>query len=90
MTSLATVICVWDAKTEELLFEGSSTSIGLEDIRSVVGLDAFPDDPEMVVVHPISREQGIKLIEMMGKRFDGDGEFQISRELVDDPSLPIP
>jgi hypothetical protein len=33
MTSLATFVCVWGYKTEELLFEGSSTAIGLEDIR---------------------------------------------------------
>lgn len=85
MTSLATFVCVWDSKTEELLFEASSTAIGLEDIRSVVGRDAFPEDPDMIVVHPVSREQGMKLIEVMGLRFDGDGEFQISREMVDDP-----
>lgn len=59
--------------------------MGLEGIRPVVGCDAFPEDPEVIAVHPITREQGMKLIGMMGLRFDGDGEFQISRERVEDP-----
>lgn len=85
MTSLATFVCVWDFKTGALLFEASSMTMSLEDIRSVVGRDAFPEDPDMIAVHPVSREQGMKLIEMMGLYFDGVGEFQISREMVDDP-----
>ncbi|MGY3582422.1 hypothetical protein ACVIGB_000654 [Bradyrhizobium sp. USDA 4341] len=83
MTSLATFVCVWHPETEELLFEGSSSTVGLEEIRSVVGHDSFPEDPEMIAVHPITRDQGMKLIDMMGFKFEGDGEFQISRELVD-------
>jgi hypothetical protein len=83
MTALATCICVWDPKSDKLLFEGSSATVGLENIRSVIGSEAFPEDPELVAVHPVTREQGIKLIEMMGFQYDGDGEFQISRELVD-------
>lgn len=83
MTVLSTCICVWDPKSDELLFEGSSATVGLDDVRSVIGADAFPEDPELVVVHPITREQVLKLIDMMGLRFEGDGEFQISRERVD-------
>jgi hypothetical protein len=83
MTALSTCICVWDRDTDALLFEGSSAAIGPEDIRAVVGDDAFPEDPDIVAVHPLTREQGMRLIEMMGLQFDGDGEFQISRELVD-------
>jgi hypothetical protein len=66
-----------------MLFEGSSAAIGLEDIRSVIGPDAFPGDSDIIAVHPITRDQGIRLIEMMGLRFEGDGEFQISREIAD-------
>ena len=83
MTVLSTCICVWDPKSDELLFEGSSATVGLEDVRSVIGSDAFPEDPDLVTAHPITREQGIKLIGMMGLRFEGDGEIQISRELID-------
>jgi hypothetical protein len=83
MTSLATCICVWDPKTDKMLFEGSSATIGLEDIRAVIGPDAFPEDPDIIAVHPITHEQGLRLIEMMGLRFEGDGEFHISREIVD-------
>lgn len=79
---LATVVCVWGAGFDELLFEGKSADIDADAIRSVVGRDAFPRDPEIVAVHPISREQGMKLIGMMGLDFDGDGEFHVSRELV--------
>jgi hypothetical protein len=83
MTMLSTCICVWDSKSDELLFEGSSATVSLEDVRSVIGPDAFPEDPELITAHPISREQGIKLISMLGLRFEGDGEFQVSREIVD-------
>jgi hypothetical protein len=83
MNLLETCICVWDPKTDTMLFEGSSAAIGLEDIRSVIGPDAFPGDPDIIAVHPITRDQGIRLIEMMGLRFEGDGEFQISREIAD-------
>jgi hypothetical protein len=38
-----------------MLFEGSSAAIGLEDIRSVIGPDAFPEDPDIIAVHPITR-----------------------------------
>jgi hypothetical protein len=86
-TSLTTIVCVWDPKTEELLFEGSSTAVGLDDIRTVVGRDSFPQDPDLVkAIHPVTRQQGLKLIELMGLSFDGDGEFQVSRELVEAPS----
>jgi hypothetical protein len=90
MTSLATFICVWDRKTNEPLFEGLSTTVGLKDVRSVVGRDAFPEDPEMIAVHLLSRVQGMELIALMGLRFDGDGEFQVSREFVEDPTPHAP
>jgi hypothetical protein len=32
----------------------------------------------------------MKLIELMDLRFDGDGEFQVSRELVEDPTPHVP
>lgn len=48
-----------------------------------IGAGTFPDDPKLIVVHPIPREQGLKLIGMMGLNFDGDGDFQLSRELGD-------
>lgn len=79
---LTTVVCVWGPGFDDLLFEGKSAGIDAEAIRSVVGRDAFPEDPEIVAVHPIPREQGMKLIGMMGLDFDGDGEFHVSRELV--------
>jgi hypothetical protein len=55
MNSLETCIWVWDPKTDTMLFEGSSAAIGLEDIRSVIGPDAFPEDPDIIAVHPITR-----------------------------------
>ena len=78
---LTTVVCVWGSGFDELLLEGKSASIDAEAIRSVVGRDAFPEDPEIVAVHPIPCEQGMKLIAMMGLDFDGDGEFHVSREM---------
>lgn len=80
--TLATVVCVWGRQTDELLFEGSSTNVGLDDIRSVLGPGAFPEDPQLIGVHPIPREQGMKLIALMGLRFEGDGEFHVNRESV--------
>ena len=79
---MLTTVCVWGSGFDELLFEGKSAGLAAEAIRSVVGRDAFPEDPEIVAVHQITREQGMKLIGMMGFNFDGDGEFHVSRELV--------
>jgi hypothetical protein len=64
-----------------------------EKICSVVGRDAFPEDPELIkAIHSLTREHGMKLIELMDLRFDGDGdgEFQVSRELVEDPTPHVP
>ncbi|MFT3940284.1 hypothetical protein [Rhodopseudomonas sp.] len=58
--------------------------MGLEDVRSVIGADAFPEDPDLIAVHPNTREQGVKLIGMMGLCFDGDGE---SRSRASAPEL---
>ena len=79
---MLTTVCVWGSGFDELLFEGKSAGLAAEAIRSVVGRDAFPEDSEIVAVHQITREQGMKLIGMMGFNFDGDGEFHVSRELV--------
>jgi hypothetical protein len=53
--------------------------------------DRFPEDPESVkAAHPAMRERGLKPNELMGLHFDGNGEFQVSRELIENPITPMP
>jgi hypothetical protein len=89
-THLATFVCVWHPDTDELLFEGHSTEIGVDLVRKVVGEDAFPADPEAMTAHPISVEAGRKLLSMMGLHFAGVGEFQVSREYIRRPTVQVP
>ncbi|AWO92693.1 MULTISPECIES: hypothetical protein [Bradyrhizobium] len=81
MRYLATVVCVWHPETDELLFEGASQTLSVEAARAVVGTD-FPEDPEPMAAYPVSAEHGRALLGTMGLRFDGEGEFQVSREPV--------
>lgn len=81
MRHLATVVCVWHPETDELLFEGSSSTLSVEEIRGVVGPD-FPQDPEPMAAYPVSAAHGRRLLGMMGLGFHGEGEFQVSREPV--------
>ena len=79
MRYLDTVICVWHPETDELLFEGASQTLSVEAVRAVVGPD-FPQDPEPMAAFPVTAAQGRTLLGMMGHRFAGEGEFQVSRE----------
>jgi len=76
---LAIVVCVWHPETDELLFEGASTSVSIDAVRELVG-PSFPENPEIMTAYPVSGASGRALLGMMGKRFSGDGEFQVSRE----------
>ncbi|MET4384463.1 cyanate lyase [Bradyrhizobium sp. F1.4.3] len=76
---LAIVVCVWHPETDELLFEGASTSLSVQNVRDIVG-PSFPEDPEIMTAHPVPVVHGRALLHLMGKRFDGDGEFQVSCE----------
>ena len=62
---LAIVVCVWHPETDELLFDGASASVSVQNVRDIVG-SSFPEDPEIMTAHPVP---------VMGKKFDGDGEF---------------
>lgn len=76
---LAIVVCVWHPETDELLFEGASASLSVQTVRDVVG-PSFPEHPEIMAAHPVSVALGRALLDMMGKKFDGEGDFQVSRE----------
>lgn len=84
---LAIVVCVWHPETDELLFEGASATLSVQTVRELVG-PSFPENPEIMAAHPIPVAQGRALLDMMGKKFDGEGEFQVSREplKIDDVS----
>ncbi|MGY3356386.1 hypothetical protein ACVWZK_003049 [Bradyrhizobium sp. GM0.4] len=57
MQYLATVVCVWHPETDELLFEGSSSTLSVEEIRGVVGPD-FPGKSEPMAAYPLSAAHG--------------------------------
>ncbi|MCP4617041.1 MAG: hypothetical protein GY844_11460 [Bradyrhizobium sp.] len=76
---LAIVVCVWHPETDELLFEGASATLSIQAIRELVG-PTFPEEPEVMVAYPVHVAHGRALLGMMGKKFSGEGEFQVSRE----------
>jgi hypothetical protein len=84
--TLATVVCVWHPDTNELLFEGFSTVVGVDQIRDVVG-EAFPANTGAMMAHPVSVEVGRELLALMGLPFGGEGEFEVSREYVRRPGV---
>ncbi|EKS34486.1 hypothetical protein [Afipia broomeae] len=75
----AIVVCVWHPETDELLFEGASASLSIRAVQEVVG-PSFPENPELMAAYPVPVGPGRALLRMMGKKFDGEGEFQVSRE----------
>lgn len=79
MRYLTTVVCVWHPETDELLFEGASALLSVDQVREVVG-SKFPTQLEPMTGYPVSADQGRKLLDLMGLNYDGEGEFQVSSE----------
>lgn len=79
MRYLTTVVCVWHPETDDLLFEGASALLSVDQVREVVGAK-FPTNPEPMTGYPVGADEGRKLLDLMGLSYDGDGEFQVSRE----------
>lgn len=87
---LTTVITVWDKTTEALLFEGASTAIRDTDVRKIVDPNTGPGDLLFSgIVFPITEEEGHRILSLMGLKFDGSGDFHLSRERVVTPGEEI-
>lgn len=53
--------------------------MSMQAVRELLG-SSFPDNPELMAAYPVPVEHGRALLRMMGKKFNGEGEFQVSRE----------
>jgi hypothetical protein len=78
-----TVVRAWNPEGDNLLFEASSAEITPAIIASVLNVE-FKEPDVWGREIPMTQDQFRALLRLMGKTYEGPGEFTVAREQIPD------